>query len=216
MTGDLCFVDLDGVLADLHGPLARLFDRRVEDWPRGEDDVGAAFTAMPIHPDPELEEGEGDIFGAQRLALAQTQAARDGVIWGHPDVCAARFWRELSELPWADELLERLDRHFGRERVVILTSPIRAPDCLAGKAEWVARHCRGRGFLIGRPKSACAGRGRYLVDDRPREIEQWILRGGAAALLLPRPWNNEPSEPLDAVDDWLARLRRADARRAIA
>lgn len=77
-----CFIDVDGVLADLCLALARVHKFELEFWPKGEYDLEKVFK-KPLK-----------------------------AIWGHPDILGSKFWANLDRLPWADELIETLTQVF--------------------------------------------------------------------------------------------------------
>lgn len=84
MTAPVCFLDLDGTLADLVTALARAHGKSIQrgTWPATYD---------------------------LRVALEKTHDQ----IWEHPEVRGEAFWLGLEKLPWADELValarERFD-----------------------------------------------------------------------------------------------------------
>lgn len=77
-----CFVDVDGVVADLCRALARVHNFELETWPRGEYDLTKVFR-KPLK-----------------------------AVWGHPEVLGAQFWYGLDRMPWADSLIETLNQYF--------------------------------------------------------------------------------------------------------
>lgn len=172
-----CCLDVDGVLADLVGALARVH----------EVDLGAA----PHYP--RWPAGAYDLTTALGKPYAK--------VWEHPLVTTAGFWRDLALTPWSSDLVEILESRFGK--VCLLTGAVRDPSCAAGKAEWIRAHFPGRPWFVGPSwaKPILAIRERWLVDDSDENCEAWEAAGGRA-ILLPRPWNTAHArarDPLGAV-----------------
>ena len=65
------------------------------------------------------------------------------------------------------------------------------PGSWPGKVEWVHRYFRTfekRLIITQAPKSLLAKPDTLLIDDRDKNIEEFIAAGGQA-ILVPRPWN---------------------------
>lgn len=110
------------------------------------------------------------------------------------------FWSQIDRECWksapldenALELLYMCASYVGKENVCILSSPIKDPECLAGKLEWIHENMPPwihRQFLIGPAKSMCACRGALLIDDHDDNVYKFRKAGGDA-VLVPRPWNH--------------------------
>lgn len=127
------------------------------------------------------------------------------------------FWRTIKRDWWASYppsqefgwLLGHAEALVGAENVFILTSPARDPDSLAGKLEWIHKHCpkwMHRQFLMGSAKHLCARPDALLVDDADKNVEAFRAAGGHA-ILVPRPWNkNWAHYPQGALQDRFRRL----------
>jgi hypothetical protein len=109
------------------------------------------------------------------------------------------FWRAITREMWASFppsqefgwLLGHAEALVGQENVFFLTSPTRDPDSLAGKLEWIHKHCpkwMHRQFLMGPAKHLCARPDTLLVDDADKNVEAFRAAGGHT-ILVPRPWN---------------------------
>jgi hypothetical protein len=102
------------------------------------------------------------------------------------------WWATVPEseiFPW---ILERCSLLIGRENICIATSPTKDPDCLAGKLEWIHKHCPHwiqRQYAITPRKYLFARDDALLIDDNPHNINVFCRNGGIG-LLVPRPWNN--------------------------
>lgn len=100
------------------------------------------------------------------------------------------FWRELPKYDWADRLVTGLESRFGADNVCLLTAPTDHPECMGGKAAWIARHFPdySRRVLYGHPKYFCAHPSTYLVDDSDDNCRAFFNAGGNV-LKFPRVWN---------------------------
>lgn len=163
---ELIALDMDGVLTDLVGSLARLFNVKPEDahrnWPRGEYDLAKGLAASGV----EVSTSE---------------------MWARIDDAGEAFWYSLEPLPWAFDVLSMCQ---ATAPTVILTSPSLAPHSASGKVMWLQRHLGRsfRDFLIGPGKAALARPAVMLVDDSDKNIADFENAGGMG-WLFGRPWN---------------------------
>ena len=176
MTETLCFLDCDGVVADLCSALAHLHGVPVETWPAGEYDLTRILRKPVDH------------------------------VWA--PARGATFWACLALLPWARELVDLCDARFKRQNVAFLTQPVRDPQSLAGKAEWLREHFPGRAWFIGPGKAALARPGTVLIDDADVNVAAWRDKGGAACLFPQRwnAWHESSHDPMALVRAWLEAL----------
>jgi len=81
------------------------------------------------------------------------------------------FYRDLEPLPGAVDALQRLHQ---RTRVVILTSPGNAPQCVPDKSAWLDEHMpflpRHERIYTSRKELV---RGDFLIDDSPKNLARW-------------------------------------------
>lgn len=165
-----CFLDLDGVLVDFVGGACRLHDRP---WPYGDP---------ASHGRYKLDE-----------------------LWGMPASTfwapmSALYWEELDLLPDGLQVLDLVERRFGRENVCILTAPTEDPTCAVGKIRWIRRHLPAEyagQYLLGRGKHFCGHSGSVLIDDMERNCDIFAARG--RSFLVPRPWNSGHATAADAL-----------------
>jgi len=112
---------------------------------------------------------------------------------------AETFWEQIGREVWANcpvsdecyELIETCARVVGKGNLCILTSPIKDPECAAGKMEWIHRNLPPwlhRQFFIGTPKHLCASPSALLIDDCDANVN-CFMRNGGQVILFPRPWN---------------------------
>ena len=72
----MILLDMDGVLTDFEGGVARLFDVQLPD--------PAERIGQPVH----------ELLGVTK-----------GQLWGRIDQAGLSFWQELEPLPWAQDLI---------------------------------------------------------------------------------------------------------------
>jgi len=159
------YLDLDGVLADFHGAAARLFGQPdiVDRWPEG---------VWPMW----------DVLGITEWAF-----------WEPIAQIGQRFWSDsIQPCEWADDLLAWITQ--SGIPWSIATEPTGVHGELDGKLAWIKRHLgHNVGWAMTNDKSRLAGPGRVLVDDSDAQCAAWMNacwgKGGAEAILFPRPWN---------------------------
>ena len=126
--------------------------------------------------------------------------AAANTIAGYDRFTSTAFWRSLTRETWAttpvspefDYLLHWAERRVTRDHVYFLTSPTLDPDSVAGKLEWIQSYAprwMHRQYMIGPAKHLCANAESLLIDDRDKNVEEFISAGGQA-ILVPRPWNS--------------------------
>lgn len=100
------------------------------------------------------------------------------------------FWRELEKHEDADTLVSFLCSTFGTENICILTSPSESPFCIPEKKAWIEEHFPQfkKQILFGSVKHFLAGPDRVLIDDRDKNIENFVNAGGVG-WTYPRLWN---------------------------
>ena len=100
-----------------------------------------------------------------------------------------KFWSNLPKTTLCDTLVRTVEGYVGAENVALLTSG-QWPEAAAGKTEWVRANLpsyRER-LIIGTAKEFLAGPDRLLIDDRDKNVADFVAAGGSA-ILVPRPWN---------------------------
>lgn len=100
------------------------------------------------------------------------------------------FWANLEPTRECFALVEMLEKHFGKEAVCIMTSPVLTHGCYEGKLCWLRKHLPqfSRRFLVGPTKEFAAGPEVTLVDDSDSNIDRFLAWGGDV-IQVPRPWN---------------------------
>lgn len=98
------------------------------------------------------------------------------------------FWYNLEFYPWSKELLNNLQR---LGKVTIVTAPTKDPGCFSGKYRWLTEklNINHDDIIIGRSKHLLANKYSILIDDNPRNIMEFVLRGGNG-VTFPQPWSS--------------------------
>lgn len=161
----MIFVDIDGVLADF---------------------VTAAFSVHGKVFDPET-------YPRKEWSIANVLGISDREFWRRIDFAGEAFWENLDLFPHSLEMLEMLSRY---DEICFATSPSSSPASYSGKRRWLQK----MGFdlipaMFGSKKHLMSGPGRILIDDSPKNCEQWYKSGGTA-ILFKQVWNTD-----EKVDD---------------
>lgn len=160
------FIDLDGVLVDLHDGLIRLF---------GDDP--AKYTPAQL-----AEVGEWGLS----IPSVEGKFKSPGDFWDKVRVQGIQWWVNLPKFSWTDELWDAA-KSTGAT-VAVLTTPAPFPECVYGKYQWVKDNLHTDSMLIGRPKEVCAAGGAWLIDDRAGYGPRWEGNGGRL-ISFKREWN---------------------------
>lgn len=184
--GDTCFLDMDGILADFVGGACRA---------HGRDN--------PYTMDNPQSWGVFDLEKVWGITPEQFWAPCDG----------ESFWDDLEEMPDAQQLYNLAVRTFGLENIAVLTSPSQSPYCVPGKRRWLKKHFPElvKKVIFTGAKGFLAGSGRYLIDDRDRNVTEFNQYGGTG-ILVPRMWNSRFSCAGASVSRVVVDLRRECAR----
>lgn len=159
--GDLCFLDMDGVLVDFVSDMCRVHNR----------------------PNP-----YNDPINLGKFDMAEIWGMTAEEFW-EPTV-NPYFWRDMSKLPEADDLVETVLTRFGTSNTCILSSPSQSQYCIPEKRQWLQIHYPrlASNILFGSAKRFLAGPGRFLIDDYDANIIRFAKAGGVG-LTYPQPWN---------------------------
>lgn len=154
----IIYLDMDGVTADFQARACRLFAR------------SDLLLNWPVG------KSSDEAFGVSRARF-----------WEVADRKAPKFFAELHEMPWFDELHAGLSK---LGEVVFCSRPTWNHEHLAQKLEWLqlrfGRDFSSYSFL--QNKSLLAKPGTLLVDDEPDNVASFV-RAGGRGLLFPQPWN---------------------------
>lgn len=161
------FLDMDGVIADFVGAICKAHGR-VTPYTRPEA-LGK--------------------FDTEKLwGLTSEQ------FWSPIATNSFEFWDDIPKTPEADEIVKLATLEFGIENVAILTAPSKDHGSVPGKRAWMSRYypCFAKRmiFATASAKKFCAGPGKYLIDDKDTNVDEFDEAGGVG-ILVPRPWNAE-------------------------
>lgn len=155
------FVDLDGVVANLNSHVVGLL---------------------------KLKDNKEVISKLEETGWIGSAIGDDG-FWEAVNKTDYNFWESIPKYDYADKLINELKKH---GEVVFLTSPGNidrnaptASDAAKGKTLWIKRHFPDHKYIITRSKYFCANKNHILVDDLPKNIEEFEEHGGNGFL-----WGN--------------------------
>lgn len=155
-----CFLDLDGVIVDF---------------------IGGVCKAHNV-PNPWLKKEYKGLWGAEEMFGIDKSK-----FWGIMD---EDFWANLEWTKEGKDILALVEDCFGKENVIILTTPCDTEGGVNGKVKWIKKNLPdySKQFLIGFKKHFCANKNVVLVDDCDKNIIDFRREGGFG-VLVPRPWN---------------------------
>lgn len=119
------------------------------------------------------------------------------ILTGEPPLELSEFWglpRDLwSTVPLSEEfwVLDYCAQLVGEENVFLATSPVKCPECLAGKFEWIVKFLPEwihRQYFITPRKTRLGAPHALLIDDYEGNCDGFVARHGHT-ILVPRPWN---------------------------
>lgn len=105
-----------------------------------------------------------------------------------------RYWADLSWMHDGKEILALMEMRFGRENVVLVTTPSSNRGCHEGKLEWMRRNLPAhysspRGHVFASAKWLMSNSNHLLVDDSDDNCERFAEYNGGQVCLVPRHWN---------------------------
>ena len=160
----VCFLDMDGVLADFTTAMERAHARE--------------FTSLLTEDGP------------LPFEMEQYWGITPGEFWSPAN--EPGFWENIPPFEHTVELVLRLEQVFDK-RLVILSSPSAAlAACIEGKRNWLQTHlpwvAQERRFFFGPHKHLLASYNTLLIDDYDRNVQMFMGNGGHA-MLFAQPWN---------------------------
>lgn len=177
MGRDLCFVDMDGVLVDFMGGILSLHSHTTQEIYKGEEEYGEWYVEK--------------LLGVTPTEFWAPLNAKD----------SKSFWSTLKPLPECFRLINILEGRFGRDNIALLTSPSQDSGCIPGKKEWVRRFLPlyTSSMIFTSAKQFLGGPNRFLLDDKPSNLEGFRKFGGKG-ILIPRLWNSGWMEVDEVVE----------------
>lgn len=161
MSRNICFLDMDGVIADFVGHTCKAHDL----------------------PSPY---GDRNCQGIFEMEKCWGMTEED--FW--KPLATFEFWADMPKTPEADDIVNHLVKEFGKDNICVLTNPSQYDGCISAKKEWIHRHYPflAKQMLFGAAKQYLAGPNRFLVDDRDKNIIAFEEFGGRG-ITVPRDWN---------------------------
>lgn len=174
---EICFLDMDGVLADFISAACK--------W-HGRDNP---YANRQNHGNSQLE----DLLGLD-----------PSTFWKGLNY---EFWHTIEPLPHAQELFELVSRYYDREHICILSSTSYLDGAGDGKRDWLRKHFPqlGKNFIFTSQKGLCAGPNKLLIDDFEKNTNAFKKYGGSA-FLFPGKHNKLyyiSDDPLSHLGDFL-------------
>lgn len=128
-------------------------------------------------------------------------------------VCTTEFWQNLEWMHDGLELFKAVLMKFPSDEadIYLLTTPMPNLESATGKALWVDQYVpifNKRLIITRTSKSLLAGLDTLLIDDKDKNVEEFVEAGGQG-ILVPRSWNslhNWASETLQVVKNSLKEL----------
>ena len=158
---DQLFLDMDGVIVDLHGGLCKWY----------------------CIPDPYTNSANmGKKYGPIILGLPNKQT------W---DELPEKFWTHLRWTSDGGEIIRQCEETFGKENITICTRPTngRCADGKMNWLEHhLPYYFANEQFIITGRKYHMARPGTYLLDDMEKYADAFTMAGGMGWLVA-RPWN---------------------------
>lgn len=107
------------------------------------------------------------------------------------DCCNIDFWTNLKWMHDGKEIFSKVVEFCGINNIYLLTTPMPNPGSGTGKILWVEKNIPvlAKQLIITQAsKSLLARSDTLLIDDRDKNVDEFIKAGGKACL-VPRPWN---------------------------
>ena len=180
----LCMLDMDGVIADYVGATCR-----------------AHGLITPY--------GDVNCFGI--FEMEKCWGMTEEKFW--EPLATFDFWAKMPKTPEADEIVDLLIQKFSVENICILTNPSSYDGCIGAKKAWILENYPQfeKQMLFGASKHFLAGPGRFLVDDRTKNIQAFDGFGGIG-ITVPRPWNHRYAQRHNVVREIQSQLYLAEGR----
>ena len=165
-------LDMDGVLADFHGGVCDLYNVTLQ-------------QCLDMSPPPweyAIEKQISEVLGHTVTAAG---------MWNLINHKMPGFWRHLRPYDYAQELYAALAHEYGKENIIISTSPGLNPQAFSEKVIWMKdffNHCPTQ-MMVGPKKHLLANERHVLIDDSAHNISEFRKHGGKA-VAFPQPWND--------------------------
>lgn len=174
----ICFLDMDGVIADFVGATCKAHG------------LASPYGNVNCHGIFEMEQ----CWGMTEEKFWEPLATFD-------------FWAKMPKTPEADEIVDLLIKAFGAEQICVLTNPSSYDGCISAKKVWIKENYPmfDKQILFGSNKQFLAGPDRFLVDDRTKNITAFENFGGTG-ITVPRAWNHRHFQRNEVMREIKAQL----------
>lgn len=157
------FLDLAGVLFDLHAACLALYDRPPQrPWPVG--------------------------WSIERYLNCTLDD-----LWLRIDAAGPDFWSQDRGYDYAAAVVSEVEAvaQYWKVPVTVLTSPSERAVSVVGKAQWLAQYFPhlASNCIFTDDKTRRADPTKLLIDDRNKITDPFVAAGGMA-LVFPQPWNS--------------------------
>ena len=107
------------------------------------------------------------------------------------EICTIDFWQNLPWMYDGRDILQVVEERF--DTIYIVTSTMPNLGSFTGKMMWIQNHLPAYSnytihIPFGVPKSLLAKPDTLLIDDRDKNVEEFVKAGGYG-ILVNRPWN---------------------------
>lgn len=170
------YLDMDGVLTNFVGAVAKLFNFNGE-----------------IHSEWRALLKKNNVADAYSIEGILGITTKD--LWSTIDSVGVNFWVQMDYYSWAFELHNMLETYGD---VIILSSPSMSMYSWSGKVNLIQAifGYSFRNFILcpSQLKYKLANKDSILIDDSEKNIKKFKEAGGQA-ILFPQPWNNGYQAP---------------------
>lgn len=160
----IIYLDLDGVCSNFIKSCIQANDLNYEQTiNRWKKDFRGVFSAF-------------EVFGIN-----------NSTFWGNIENIGEDFWVKMEVYPWFFNLYTELSK-IGK--VIFLTKPSHSPLSHSGKIKWLQKQFNYNftDYIMTPHKELLASKDSILIDDYPKNVEDFIKAGGKA-ILFPQFWN---------------------------
>ena len=178
----MLYIDVDGTLADLVGPLLKALNTEAgTNWKHEDVTEPVMLSILPL-----------------------------GRAW-HDYATAPDFWLTLPLLPWAGRLMDSVWKS-GQPYAyltALLPLPDGSRNVLDDRRRWLDKHFPGTSerLVVATRKELVVHPGDILIDDHPSTIDT-VQKMGAYVLPLRQPWNPEGLSPEQVILHLLSKAQR--------
>jgi len=138
-----------------------------------------------------------DVTDADTRALHKLIGVSSTLFWKTLNE-SSTWWAELEPYPWLEELVDLIEKR-GSWYLCTAAASLAA---LHGRVRWIKRIFGSQfdRFVFTRHKHLLARPHTLLIDDTPKQVEDFSSEEGARAVLFPQPWNQATYDISEFMD----------------